>query len=164
MDLEGIYRKSGGATQMREIIAAFDQGKDFDLETPHQFNDICAITSVLKHYLRELPNPLLTFELYQSFIDAIALEDGDEKLERFRQLTLQLPRVHYSTTRHLMLHLDRVRQQGADNRMNAKNLSVVFGPTLLRGPNPSNEIFDMNSKNMIVEYIIENVSTLFQTP
>ncbi|CAG8515554.1 11590_t:CDS:10 [Racocetra persica] len=164
MDLEGIYRKSGGATQMREIIAAFDQGKDFDLETPNQFNDICAVTSVLKHYLRELPNPLLTFELYQGFLDSIALEDGDEKLEKFRQLTQKLPKVHYSTTRHLMLHLDRVRQQGADNRMNAKNLSVVFGPTLLRGPNPSNEIFDMNSKNMIVEYIIENVNTLFPTP
>ncbi|CAG8500193.1 15733_t:CDS:2 [Racocetra fulgida] len=131
MDLEGIYRKSGGATQMREIIAAFDQGKDFDLETPHQFNDICAVTSVLKRYLRELPNPLLTFELYQSFLDAIGKE------------------------------MDK--NPCADNRMNAKNLSVVFGPTLLRGPNPTNEIFDMNSKNMIVEYIIENVNTLFPT-
>ncbi|RIB07463.1 hypothetical protein C2G38_428257 [Gigaspora rosea] len=161
MDLEGIYRKTGGATQIREIIAAFDQGKDFDLETPQQFNDICAVTSVLKQYLRELPNPLLTYELYPSFLDAIVLDDGEEKLEIFRQLTQKLPKVHYATTRHLMLHLDRVRQQGADNRMTAKNLSVVFGPTLLRGPNPNNELLDMASKNRIVEYIIENVNALF---
>ncbi|CAG8593943.1 9284_t:CDS:10 [Dentiscutata erythropus] len=161
MDLEGIYRKAGAATQVREIITSFDQGKDLDLETPHQFNDISAVTSVLKQYLRELPDPLLTYELYPSFLEAIALEDGEEKLEIFRQLTQKMPKVHYSTTRHLMLHLDRVRQQGADNRMTAKNLAVVFGPTLLRGPNPNSELLDMASKNRIIEYIIENVNTLF---
>lgn len=71
MDLDGIYRKSGGASQMRGIIAAFESGEDFDLDSPDQFNDICAVTSVLKQYLRELPNPLLTSDLYPSFLEAV---------------------------------------------------------------------------------------------
>jgi hypothetical protein len=45
--------------------------------------------------------------------------------------------------------------------MTAKNLSLVFGPTLLRGPDPSSEIFDMNFKNALVEYIIEHANSLF---
>jgi hypothetical protein len=71
LDFEGIYRKSGGASQMRFIQQAFDQGEAIDLTDDDQFNDICAITSVLKTYFRELPNPLLTYELHSKFIDAI---------------------------------------------------------------------------------------------
>lgn len=45
--------------------------------------------------------------------------------------------------------------------MTAKNLAVVFGPTLLRGPNPGTEILDMNLKNMAIEFIIQNTEILF---
>lgn len=72
LDFEGIYRKSGGASQMRFIQQAFDQGDAIDLTDDDQFNDICAITSVLKTYFRELPNPLLTYELHNKFIDAMS--------------------------------------------------------------------------------------------
>lgn len=71
MDYEGIYRKSGGAAQMRAIQVAFDQGEDVDLVDEDEYNDICSVTSVLKQYFRELPNPPLTFELYTNFIDAV---------------------------------------------------------------------------------------------
>lgn len=71
MDMEGIYRKSGGAAQMRAIQVAFDQGVTIDLTDDDEYNDIGAVTSVLKHYFRELPNPLLTFELYAKFIEAV---------------------------------------------------------------------------------------------
>ncbi|CAG8548918.1 6119_t:CDS:10 [Acaulospora morrowiae] len=161
MDLEGIYRKSGGASQMRGIVTAFENGDEIDLDDPDQFNDICAVTSVLKQYLRELPNPLLTYELYPNFLESIGLENEEEKLEKFRQLLLCLPKAHYDAIKYLMLHLDRVKQQEAENLMSAKNLSVVFGPTLLRGPNPNTEILDMTYKNATIEFIIENVHELF---
>jgi len=71
MDYEGIYRKSGGAAQMRLIHQSFDAGDPVDLEDDESVNDICAVTSVLKQYFRELPNPLLPFNLYSQFIDAV---------------------------------------------------------------------------------------------
>lgn len=57
---------------MRFIQQAFEQGDSIDLTDDDQINDICAITSVLKTYFRELPNPLLTYELHPKFIDAIS--------------------------------------------------------------------------------------------
>ena len=108
MDLEGIYRKSGGATQMRSIVTAFDKNLDIDLDSSDQINDISAVTSVLKQYLRELPNPLFTFELYPKFIELVNLENNEEKIEQFKQLLSKLPKVNYATIKYLMLHLFRL--------------------------------------------------------
>jgi hypothetical protein len=71
MDLEGIYRKNGGSLQMRAIISAFEKGENIDLDDPDQFNDISAVTSVFKQYLRDLPNPLFTYELYSNFLELV---------------------------------------------------------------------------------------------
>lgn len=72
MDSEGIYRRSGGAGQTREIQQLFDQGKVPDLtDDVSKWNDISAITSVLKLYFRNLPDPLFTFALHDNFIQAI---------------------------------------------------------------------------------------------
>lgn len=71
MDYEGIYRKSGGVGQMRQIQQAFEKGEVPNLNDEERWNDICAVTSVLKQYFRELPNPLFTHELHTKFIDAI---------------------------------------------------------------------------------------------
>nr|CAG8576089.1 3547_t:CDS:2 [Entrophospora candida] len=161
VEIRGIYRKSGGASQMRSIVTAFDKNLEIDLDSSEQFNDISAVTSVLKQYLRELPNPLFTFELYSNFIELVSLENNEEKSETFKQLLLKLPKVNYATIKYLMLHLSRVKEHESENLMNSKNLSVVFGPTLLRGPNPNTEILDMNYKNSVIEYIIENANVLF---
>jgi hypothetical protein len=76
MDYEGIYRKSGGAAQMRLIQNAFNGGEDMDLESDEPINDICAITSILKQYFRDLPDPLLTYTLYSKFIEAVCKYKG----------------------------------------------------------------------------------------
>jgi hypothetical protein len=70
MDYEGIYRKSGGAAQMRLIQQAFDRG-DVNLADEDTYNDICAVTSVLKTYFRDLPDPLLTYDLYPRWIEVV---------------------------------------------------------------------------------------------
>lgn len=71
MDFEGIYRKSGGASQMRQIQDAFERGEDpqFDSNV-----DICGVTSVLKQYFRNLPNPLLTYEIYERFVETTSTD------------------------------------------------------------------------------------------
>jgi hypothetical protein len=66
MDYEGIYRKSGGSTQMRQIQDEFERGDDVQFSPDL---DICCVTSVLKQYFRNLPNPLITYELYDRFVE-----------------------------------------------------------------------------------------------
>ncbi|CAG8517967.1 1480_t:CDS:10 [Ambispora gerdemannii] len=161
MDFEGIYRKSGGASQMRAIVTAFEQKDEINLDDPDEFNDIGAVTSVLKQYFRQLPNPLFTFDLYPNFLEALSIKDQEEKLEKFRTLLSQLPKENYTTLKFLIHHLQRVRENASENLMTAKNLAVVFGPTLLRGPDANTEILDMNYKNAAIEYILLNTEQLF---
>jgi hypothetical protein len=70
MDFEGIYRKSGGATQMRQIQDQFERGEDVQFDPQL---DICSVTSVLKQYFRNLPNPLITYESYDRFVDTTSI-------------------------------------------------------------------------------------------
>ena len=124
MEYEGIYRKTGGAGQSKAITQAFERGDydAFDLRDPDAFNDICSVTSVLKNYFRALPNPLLTFELHEAFVQAacmcclhdiysshltfsIAYRDATAKTSALTNALEQLPREHFETLRMLMLHL-----------------------------------------------------------
>jgi hypothetical protein len=68
MDIEGIYRKTGGSGQVKIIQEGFDKTEDYDISDPGL--DITAVTSVLKQYFRKLPNPLLTFDVYDRILDS----------------------------------------------------------------------------------------------
>lgn len=160
LDYEGIYRKSGGANQMRQIVVGFERGMDMDL-SGEEFNDISAVTSVLKKYFRELPNPLLPFEQYEALIHSVDLPPDEAKVEEFRRILGRLPVAHYNTLRTLMDHLERVRAHEKENLMTPRNLSVVFGPTLMRDRDPMREIMDMTSKNSVIEYMIQHSRQFF---
>lgn len=65
---EGIYRKSGSANKIKELR----QGLDTDVASVNLDDyNIHVIASVLKQWLRELPSPLMTFELYEEFLRAM---------------------------------------------------------------------------------------------
>lgn len=129
MDYEGIYRKSGGTSQLKIITQLFEKGQAFDLDDQDRFNDISAITSVLKNYFRELPEPLLTFELYERFIESAESKSmsPESKRSTMRELIHNLPREHFDTLEFFAKHLARVAQRAEENRMNSRNLGVVFG-------------------------------------
>ena len=109
LDYEGIYRKTGGSGQTKAITQMFERGDydSFDLRDSDRFNDICSITSVLKTYFRTLPVPLLTFDLHDQFMAAIATRDPVVKQQSLIDLVDKLPNEHYYTLRILMLHLNR---------------------------------------------------------
>ncbi|KAI9266913.1 hypothetical protein BDA99DRAFT_558939 [Phascolomyces articulosus] len=161
MDYEGIYRKSGGAAQMRTIQRAFERDLPLDLDDDEEFNDICAITSVLKHYFRKLPNPLLTFELYSKWIEVGTMEPGQSKQDAVIGILDQLPKANYDTLKMLAHHLYRVRQQSSENLMTTKNLAVVFAPTLMRDQDGARDLLDMSYKNATLEYLINQAMELF---
>lgn len=115
------------------ITQLFERGQPFNLEDTDRFNDVSAVTSVLKNYFRELPTPLLTFDLHEKFIQASEIKnDPTLKQETVLSLIDQLPRQHFATLRALVLHLHRVQQRSEENRMNSRNLGVVFGREYLK--------------------------------
>ncbi|KAJ3885578.1 Rho GTPase activation protein [Lentinula edodes] len=166
MDYEGIYRKTGGSGQSRIITQLFERGdyQAFDLLDSDRFNDICSVTSVLKTYLRSLPVPLLTHDLHDQFMSAVEIRDPALKNSTLTELVNNLPPEHYHTVRMLMLHLNRICQLSEVNLMNARNLGVVFGPTLMRSRNPGAEFSDMAGKALSIEWLVESAPQVFNTP
>ncbi|KIY44346.1 RhoGAP-domain-containing protein [Fistulina hepatica ATCC 64428] len=163
MDYEGIYRKSGGASQNKAITQLFERGDydTIDLRDEERFNDITSVTSVLKTYLRSLPVPLLTYDLHDQFMSAIQLKDAGSKAKTLSELVSKLPVEHYCTLRSLMMHLYRIQEKPEFNKMNARNLGVVFGPTLMRSSDPAAEFNDMAGKALTIEWLVENAHTVF---
>ncbi|KAF9317025.1 hypothetical protein BG003_001299 [Podila horticola] len=163
LELEGIYRRSGMSAESRKLVEAFNNDHPPDLTDPEIYQDICSITSALKQFLRNLPEPLIPSSLYDGFMDAIDLPSHKAQLHEFGELVRRMPEAHFQTMKALMQHLDRVTQNSCINRMNAKNLSVVFGPTLMRNADPSKEIMDVTCKNLVIEFLILHTDELFTT-
>lgn len=160
MDMEGIYRKTGGSGQVKSIQEGFDrEGEDFDISDPDI--DITAVTSVLKQYFRKLPTPLLTFDIYDRVLESLSIEDDRERCGHLRQTFATLPQRHRDTLDFLMFHLARVAKRESENLMTPKNLAVVFAPTIMRDHSLEREMTDMHSKNNAVQFVIEHIEQIF---
>ncbi|KAF9870056.1 hypothetical protein CkaCkLH20_12415 [Colletotrichum karsti] len=159
MDIEGIYRKTGGNSLVKVIQEGFDKSEDYDISDPGL--DITAVTSVLKQYFRKLPIPLLTFDVYDRVLESNAIADQTERCDHLRKVFGTMPQRHRDCLEFLMFHLARVAQREPENLMSPKNLAVVFAPTIMRDTSLEREMTDMHAKNLAVQFVIENSHTIF---
>ncbi|KAB0345856.1 hypothetical protein FD755_012443 [Muntiacus reevesi] len=160
---EGLYRVSGFTEHIEDVKMAFDRdGEKADISASI-YPDINIITGALKLYFRDLPIPVITYDTYSKFIEAAKISNADERLEAVHEVLMLLPPAHYETLRYLMIHLKKVTMNEKDNFMNAENLGIVFGPTLMRPPEDSTltTLHDMRYQKLIVQILIENEDVLF---
>uniref|UniRef100_A0A672M727 Unconventional myosin-IXa-like n=1 Tax=Sinocyclocheilus grahami TaxID=75366 RepID=A0A672M727_SINGR len=151
---EGIYRKSGSTNKIKEL----KQGLDTDVNGVNLDDyNINVIASVFKQWLRDLPNPLMTFELYEEFLRAMGLQDKKEAIRGVYSIIDQLSRTHLNTLERLIFHLVRIVLQEETNRMSANALAIVFAPCILRCPDttdPLRSVQDIGKTTACVELII----------
>ncbi|PVU94021.1 hypothetical protein BB561_002889 [Smittium simulii] len=168
--VEGIYRKSGSTTDIKaiqsEIIKKLSKSGNLEsCKVADDSVDVCAVTSILKQYFRELPIPLLTFELYQSWVSLFQPSSFDDvqKIKRCREISEKLPSCYKSTLIYLLNHLNHVGSVSSVNLMNIPNLSLVFAPNLLRLPNLqfNQEMMHMSAINMCITFLINNVKKIW---
>ncbi|KAK4134230.1 RhoGAP-domain-containing protein [Trichocladium antarcticum] len=160
MDIEGIYRKTGGNSLVKSIQEGFEKGEEIDISDPSL--DITAVTSVLKQYFRKLPNPLLTFEVYDRILESNEfVQNETERCAHMRKTFSMLPPQHRDCLEFLMFHLARVASRERENLMSPKNLAVVFAPTIMRDHSLEKEMTDMHAKNAAVQFLIENSHVIF---
>ncbi|KAI8452219.1 hypothetical protein BY996DRAFT_7241680 [Phakopsora pachyrhizi] len=164
LQFEGIYRKTGGMSSVKMIQGCFEKGAAIDLNDLDRFNDISAITSTLKNYFRQLPNPLFTFELHEAFVAVAGMAQENIRLEALERVIYQLPLIHFETLKVLMKHLNKIESNSDTNKMTSQNLGVVFGPTLLRSSNPKRQFSDMPFTAKVVELSVVNALNLFKKP
>ncbi|ENN71619.1 hypothetical protein YQE_11718, partial [Dendroctonus ponderosae] len=138
--VDGIYRLSGITSNIQKLRNAFDEDRIPDLYTEDILKDIHSVASLLKMYFRELPNPLCTYQLYQSFVNAVqgcgnairTTETDHERLLKMREAVQKLPPPHYRTLEYLMRHLAKVSNHSCSTGMTTRNLAIVWAPNLLR--------------------------------
>lgn len=128
---EGLFRMPGQANLVRDLQDSFDCGEKplFDSTT-----DVHTVASLLKLYLRELPEPVIPFARYEDFLSCAQLltkDEGEGTLELAKQVS-NLPQANYNLLRYICRFLDEVQAHSNVNKMSVQNLATVFGPNILR--------------------------------
>ncbi|XP_033951744.1 rho GTPase-activating protein 24 isoform X1 [Pseudochaenichthys georgianus] len=128
---EGLFRLPGQANLVKELQDAFDCGEkpSFDCNT-----DVHTVASLLKLYLRELPEPVVPFNKFDDFLASSKLLSKDDEMgmKELRKLVEDLPRVNYNLLKYICRFLDEVQSYSGVNKMSVQNLATVFGPNILR--------------------------------
>ncbi|XP_032268245.1 unconventional myosin-IXb isoform X11 [Phoca vitulina] len=137
---EGLYRKSGAANRTRELRQALQT--DPAAVKLENF-PIHAITGVLKQWLRELPEPLMTFAQYGDFLRAVELPEKQEQLGAIYTVLEHLPEANHNSLERLIFHLVKVALLEDVNRMSPSALAIIFAPCLLRCPDNSDPLTSM---------------------
>ncbi|KAI4124122.1 MAG: hypothetical protein LQ338_004968 [Usnochroma carphineum] len=160
LEVEGIYRLSGSAPHVAKLRAIFDNdSSQVDFRNPETFfHDVNSVAGLLKQFFRDLPDPLLTHEHFQDFIEAARIEDDVTRRDSLHAIVNSLPDPNYATLRALTLHLHRVQEHSAANRMNAGNLAICFGPTLM---GTGSNIADAGWQVRVIETILQNTYQIF---
>uniref|UniRef100_UPI00358EF819 rho GTPase-activating protein 45-like isoform X2 n=1 Tax=Myxine glutinosa TaxID=7769 RepID=UPI00358EF819 len=229
LNLKGIYRLSGSKARVERLCQSFESGAqsvELSQASPH---DVC---NVLKLFLRQLPEPIFTFDLYQDFIklakdsmkeqsgngpenegskafagaersrepavvedkviegsevtkletkdvSTVTESDNDEVpglieadsveeskiITRLRSLVSQLPPLNRKTLHFFAAHLYRVQERSAENGMDAENLGVVLGPTLLRPARPGTSLSSLSDcplQSRLVTLLIQHHQEVFE--
>ncbi|KAM3604843.1 uncharacterized protein V6R79_016957 [Siganus canaliculatus] len=166
--VDGIYRLSGVSSNIQKLRGEFENDSSPDLNKDLYLQDIHCVSSLCKAYFRELPNPLLTYQLYDKFAEAVAIQLEEERLVKIRDVLKELPQLHYRTLEFLMRHLVRMASYSSETNMHARNLAIVWAPNLLRskdieasGFNGTAAFMEVRVQSIVVEFILTHVPQLF---
>eukprot|EP00057_Strongylocentrotus_purpuratus_P025047 XP_011679521.1 PREDICTED: rho GTPase-activating protein 12 [Strongylocentrotus purpuratus] len=181
LECDGIYRVSGNLSLIQKLRFLVDQEKPIDLESSPWKEDIHVIdkpkiwshhrgrkTSMLCRCPQaptsaELPT-VIHLQPFDKFIASInQLPGTDQKILAFRELFGEMPRVNQDTIFALFSHLKRVMDNVHHNRMPAKNVATVFGPTLMW---PERENINMAMatvyQNQVMEFVLLEFDNIFR--
>ncbi|XP_072307275.1 rho GTPase-activating protein 21a isoform X2 [Eucyclogobius newberryi] len=164
LEYTGIYRVPGNnaaISNMQEELNNKGMG-DIDVQDD-KWRDLNVISSLLKSFFRKLPEPLFTNDKYADFIEANRIEDPVERLKELKRMLHELPDHHYETLKFLSAHLKTVAENSEKNKMEPRNLAIVFGPTLVRTTedNMTHMVTHMPDQYKIVETLIQNYNWFF---
>ena len=152
---EGIYRKSGVSSKIKELQKKMNEPGSAEID--YESYNVHVLTNVLKTFLRDLPEPLLTFDRYDDFLRAADLSEESDRVQTLMSLIKKLPPAHHALLERLVFHLARVAQREEYNRMSASSLAIVFAPCVLRTNRPlpaQDSLNDISRQTKCMETII----------
>ncbi|XP_069956997.1 rho GTPase-activating protein 26 isoform X4 [Cherax quadricarinatus] len=161
---QGLYRLVGVSSKVTKLLQlGLDRRKAERLMLDDTAEwEVKTITSAIKQYFRNLPEPLMTYKLHSAFIAAAKQDQLFRRVNDIHGLVHKLPKTNFTVLKLLIQHLVNVANKSEKNLMTVSNLGVCFGPTLLR---PEEEtvaaIMDIKFCNIVVEILIEHFEKIF---
>ncbi|XP_038658314.1 rho GTPase-activating protein 31 isoform X2 [Scyliorhinus canicula] len=166
--VDGVYRLSGITSNIQRLRQEFGAEQLPDLTKEVYLQDIHCVGSLCKLYFRELPNPLLTYELYKKFTEAVSAQSEEEQLVGIQNVIKELPPPHYRTLEYLIKHLTHIASFSTETNMHSRNLALVWAPNLLRskeiegsGYNNDAAFLEVRVQSIVIEFILNHVNQLF---
>ncbi|KAM9788454.1 rho GTPase-activating protein 31 [Neosynchiropus ocellatus] len=166
--VDGIYRLSGVTSNIQRLRQEFSSEACPDLTKEVYLQDIHCVGSLCKLYFRELPNPLLTYELYGKFTETVSVCGDHERLLHIQRVIKELPSPHFRTLEFLTKHLARLATLSSKTNMHTRNLALVWAPNLLRSKtiessagNGDMAFQEVRIQQSVVEFILNHTEQLF---
>ncbi|KAJ3973766.1 LIM domain-containing protein [Lentinula raphanica] len=165
MSVEGIFRKNGNIRRLGQLTEAIDRDP---LSVDLSQDNAVQLAALLKKFLRELPEPLMTFKLYKLWVGAQALKNDDERKRLLHMISIIMPKAHRDTMEILFVflkwvasfaHMDEV----TGSKMDLGNLATVICPSILYPRHGT--VRDESFKAIgVVTTLLENQDEFFAVP
>ncbi|XP_062422273.1 rho GTPase-activating protein 23 isoform X4 [Pungitius pungitius] len=162
LEYTGIYRVPGNNAMVSALQDQLNKGCDIN-PTEEKWQDLNVVSSLLKSFFRKLPEPLFTNDKYNDFIDANRMDSTSDRLKTMKKLIRDLPDYYFHTLKFLVVHLKTVADSSDKNKMEPRNLALVFGPTLVRTSedNMKDMVTHMPDRYKIIETLIQHCNWFF---
>uniref|UniRef100_A0A2S2NK08 Rho GTPase-activating protein n=1 Tax=Schizaphis graminum TaxID=13262 RepID=A0A2S2NK08_SCHGA len=156
LETEGLFRRSANINHLRDLQSRINLGEPVDFG-----NDVHLAAVLLKTFLRELEEPLMTFDLFDEITQFQTLPK-DERPRQVKILILEkLPLDNYHLLKYLIQFLSKVMDRCDLNKMTSSNLAVVFGPNLVRSPNSQLSLAAIGPINAFTDFVLVNHDQIF---
>ncbi|XP_059831447.1 rho GTPase-activating protein 1 [Hypanus sabinus] len=157
LNKEGIFRRSANISLVREVLDKYNNGIPVDFTT---YGDVHLAAVILKTFLRELPEPLLTYDLYDQVV-SFGKVPVTNQAETMKMMIQTLPEVNCVVLQYLLGLLRLVADHSEQNKMTPSNLALVFGPTLMWAKDAAISLSAINPINYFAQLLLENYSEIF---
>jgi len=137
MSVEGVFRKNGNIKRLKETAEAIDNNLNPDLEKENAVQ----VAALLKKFLRDMPDPLMTFKLHKLWITSQKLENYNDKIRALHLICCLLPKCNRDTMEVLFSFLKWAASfsqvdEESGSKMDIHNLATVMAPNILFAPPP----------------------------
>lgn len=153
---EGIFRRSANVSLVKDVKQKYNSGEEVSFSQ----EDVHLAAVILKTFLRELPEPLLTYQLYNDIINFHNV-DSKSRAETIRTMLMSLPEENYAALRFLIQFLAQVSAESEVNKMTNANLAVVFGPNLLWGQDAAMTLSAIGPINNFIRILLDQHQEVF---
>ncbi|XP_064272987.1 protein FAM13A isoform X7 [Passer domesticus] len=160
MTQEGLFRVNGSMKMVEQLRLQYERGEEVELVKD---GDVYSAASLLKLFLRELPDGVITSALRPRFIQLYQDSRNDMQKESYlKELLKELPDIHYCLLKYLCQFLVKVAEHHVENKMNLCNLATVFGPNCFHVPSGFEGMKELEICNKIMTKMLESYNTLFE--